>query len=384
PPDAPLARFPAVSQATADSDAQHAAATTGLLAAEGNNSSGIAGINWRTGLHLYAGLSSGNHPLPIVDNFFVLAEVIVAHHLRVLSVSVDAAVDSTKPVGDRQKIIELLASSIQQDLLDSLPSLLVVLAAGNDRYRGTDSAYARDNKATVIRAALLLLRSNPAYRDRILVVAGTQSPNAFWNIWSANPRLGSNFYSGATDIAAPAQDVTVLDRWTGQTGSAVPLRVATGTSLSAPLVAGVAAQLLTVDPSLTASQVKDYILRGARQPRPDVQTGQVAPPQAVTGAPETIYQLDAYGSLTLLAAERQHIPLCGNRAWVQDNKVIAERDPIAHTTEELITLSEPRSDMNVRHGGRRIEVSDDTSTVAFEFQQDHWAPTQSAATTPYG
>jgi len=206
-------------------------------------------------------------------------------------------------------------------------------------------------------SALLTLRQDSSqYRDRIIVVAGTSIGNNFWDVSAHSPTEGSNFFTGVTDIAAPAQDVAVLDRWTGQTGSAVPTVFETGTSLSAPLVAGVAGLLLAMDPTLTPAEVKGYILRGARQARPDPQTGQVNPASVVSGAPETIYQLDAYGSLTLLAADRQRIPLCRNRVWVQNNTVYAERDS-AQTVEELVHLNGPRSYVNVRHGGRRIEAA---------------------------
>lgn len=386
PPDAPLSHIPPASPAVVDSMERHAVATTGLLAAQGNNGSGIAGVNWRTGLHLYAGYTSpGNHALPIIDNFFVLAEQMVQDQLRVLSLSADAVVDSTRPVADRDHEIHLLAADIQHDLLDRLPALLVVVAAGNERYRGTAGAYLQNNKAAVIRAALLLLRSDTAYQDRILVLTGTIPNNRFWDTWSANPNQGSNFFSGITDIAAPAQDVTVLDRWTGQTGSAVPLRVATGTSLSAPLAAGAAGLLLAHDPTLTAAQVKDFILRGARQPRPDPQSWQIAPPPPVTGAPETVYQLDAYGALNLVA-QRPGVPLCGNRVWAANNLLLAERDPVAHTTETLVTLGEAGPGVNVYHGARRIEVTTALGDRdrAFALQQGQWVETTDTATTPPG
>ncbi|MGH2397675.1 MAG: S8 family serine peptidase, partial [bacterium] len=161
PPDAALAHLPSGSAAAADSNRRHAAATTGLLTAQGNDTSGIAGVMWQTRLHLYAGWTSpGNHPLPIPDNFFVLAQAIVPDRLRLLSLSADVAVDSTQPAAEREAQIQSLAVSIQQDLLDSLPSLLVVVAAGNERYRGSDSAYVAYNRAHVIRAALLLARRN--------------------------------------------------------------------------------------------------------------------------------------------------------------------------------------------------------------------------------
>jgi len=364
---------------------RHAAATTGLLAAEGDNASGIAGVSWRTGLHLYAGYSSpGNHPLPIIDNFFVLAERIVQDQLRVLSLSADAAVDSTRPVADRDREIHLLADDIQHDLLDRLPDLLVVVAAGNHRYRGTAAGYVQNNKAEVIRAAMMLVRSDPAYRDRIILVTGTMQNNRFWDTWVLNPAQGSNFFTGATDVAAPAQDVTVLERWTGQTGSAVPLRVATGTSLSAPLVAGTAGLLLTADPTLTAAQLKDYIQRRAQQPRWNPGTQQLETPQQLTGAPETVYQADAYSALTLHARERSGAPLCGNRVWVAGTQLVAQRDPAA-APQVLAELGERAAFVNAHHGGRRVDVWNDNFVQrSFVYGQVAWTESTNPPVSPDG
>jgi len=78
---------------------------------------------------------------------------------------------------------------------------------------------------------------------------------------------------------------------------------ANGTWLSAPLVGGVAGLLLAMDSTLPADSVKDYILRGAREPKGWSAPGVPIPATPVAGAPETVYQLDAYGALTLLARE---------------------------------------------------------------------------------
>lgn len=362
----------------------HASETTGLLSAEGDNSSGIAGVSWRSSLYLYAGESSGNRPLPLATATYMLGTEVRADAPRVLSFSVDQGFPSNPNItaADRETMIRSVASDFREVLLNT-PGLLVVVAAGNERYRGTVANYLQDTGATLLRGAFLVLREEPLYRDRILIVAGTYAGNNFWDVNPVNPAEGSNFFTGVTDIAAPAQEVTVLAHWTGQTGAAVPTALSNGTSLSAPLVAGVAGLLLGMNPQLTPAQVKDYIVRGAQQPRANEQTGVVGLPQSVSGAPG-VYQLDAYGSLTLMAGERQQVPLCGNRVWVQNNQVIAERNPTTHTTETLINLGEPRTFVNARHGGRRIEVSNDVNDRAFEFQLDHWVETQNAATTPYG
>jgi hypothetical protein len=361
----------------------HATATTGLLSAEGNNSSGIAGVIWRSGLYLYSGYSSGNRPLPLQTGYYLLENQIEADGPRVLTVSVDQKMPATLPVTAREKMIRDLSLDVEFTL-NRMPQLLVVVAAGNERYRGTVANYVRDTVTGILRGAILLLRDQPQYRDRIIVVAGTRLGNNFWDIWSANPRLGSNFFTGITDIAAPAQDVTVLDRWTGQTGTGVPTIVRTGTSLSAPLVAGVAGLLLAMDSTISATQLKTYIIGGARRPRVDRLTGQVALPPAVTGAPETVYQLDAYGSLTVLASERPGISLCGNRVWVSNGAVISELNDTTHTTQQLTTLAEAAAYVNVRHGGRRFEVSAVSGDRAFELRRGNWVETQDTATTPYG
>ena len=289
----------------------HAVATTGLLAAEGDNASGIAGIGWRSHLFMYAGYDHLDRAVPLTSGFYVIAQLMVSDSIRVLSISVDAGFFSSVRVEDRRAQIGWLVDAVGAELLDKLPSLLVVVAAGNERIRRSATDYYQDSLVTPLRAALLLLRDDPKYRDRIIVVAGTEDGNRFWDTWTENSKLGSNFFSSATDIAAPALNVTVLGPWHGEAGPSVPIAIETGTSLSAPLVAGVAAQLLAMDSTLKPEKVKDYILRGAQQPRLSPTTGQPVPAQPVQGAPETIYQLDAYGALTLLSQERPAAPLCG-------------------------------------------------------------------------
>ncbi|MGH2608343.1 MAG: S8 family serine peptidase, partial [Tepidiformaceae bacterium] len=316
PWDADDTSFPGIIQTeppdTVAAKEAHAVATTGLLSAEGDNGSGMAGVSWRTGLYLYSGYSRNNRKLPLYSGFYLLAGQLVSDGPRILSLSADDGFPSSLPEIDRESRIHLVAGEIQDLLLERLPSLLVVVAAGNERYQDSVPKYLKDPRAALLRGALLLLRGDPRYRDRIIVVAGTEAGNRFWDLSAANPAVGSNFFEGgATDIAAPAEDVRVLARWTGQTGSGVPLTTSSGTSLAAPLVAGVAAQLWAMDPSLTAADVKRYILRGAQEPRLSPTTGLPVAPTSVANAPEAVYQLDAYGALSLLAREQPSTPICG-------------------------------------------------------------------------
>jgi len=111
----------------------------------------------------------------------------------------------------------------------------------------------------------------------------------------------------------------------------------------------------------------------------------MALPAPVTGAPEAVYQLDAYGALTLVA-QRPGVPLCRNRVWAANNVLVAERDPVAHTTETLVSLAEAGPGVDVFHGGRRIEVSTALGdrNRAFELRQGQWVETTDTATTPPG
>jgi hypothetical protein len=163
----------------------------------------------------------------------------------------------------------------------------------------------RSGNALGLLAALArTVRDSAAYRGRILLVTGTQRGGALWD----EPSQGANFVrGGVTEIAAPAAQVATL----GHPGQGEDAILQSGTSFSAALVSGVAAQLLAMDSTLTPAEVKDYILRGAREPRLSSTTGQLVPAVAVQGAPETIYQLDAYGALTLLSGERPGTPICG-------------------------------------------------------------------------
>ncbi len=178
------------------------------------------------------------------------------------------------------------------------------------------------------------------FRDQIIFVAGTDTQGQRWS--------GSNLFLGATAIAAPAQSVGALIPGGGVLAD-------NGTSLAAPFVSGVAALLWSMDPTLTAAQVEDYIVRGAREPKFNPATGQVETARLVPGFPsaDSIYQLDAYGALSLLSRERPGTPLCGTHVWTANGQLLARQ---GSGVEVLAELGEAAGLVNVRHGGRRIDL----------------------------
>ena len=357
---------PPVSPDTLEADRTHSIEVAGLVSAAGDNGSGIAGVVWATQLFLYAGTNASNRRLPLTTGFYVLAELMVKDGIRILTLSSDGRYPANWTTEQRNEDILQFARTIQVSLLDKLPSLLVVVAAGNERSRRAPEDYYQDSLVAPLRAALLLLRQDPKYRDRILVVAGTEDGNVFWDHFTGDPNQGSNFFSQATDIGAPAREVTVLGQWSGQTGSSVPLATATGTSLSAPLVAGVAAMLWTMDPTLPADSVKHYIVRGAQEPRLSATSGGLVPATPVIGAPGVIYQLDAYGALTLLSRERPGTaPLCGYGAELGVSADGGSLDHIllrrsAALADTIGLSADWPTGVSLAQGGRVIAVSGPT------------------------
>jgi Subtilase family len=111
--------------------------------------------------------------------------------------------------------------------------LLVVASAGNDRQEGSSLSY-------------------PASFAHVLTVGATDESDRVTVFSSSSP---------AIDLSAPGQDMTAaIPTFWNPTGYGS----VDGTSFSAPLVAGAAAAIWTVRPSLTNTQLFDVMRRSAR------------------------------------------------------------------------------------------------------------------------
>jgi|GEM_PF-3471848 len=319
----------------ASAAADHGIAVAGIVAARGDNSVQMAGIVWNANLDVYA---FGTGQLTATSHVQFFADVLKQAKQRGAKV-----INFSFGVGNIQNASDLaVVESALKEYLDSGPDRLVVIAAGDNSLSLTLNQLAVSTLATLTSldrvAAMLALSAT--YKGKLLFVTGTDQSGA--------KRAVSNVWTGANAniIAAPAVSVHSLTA----AGGLIPW---SGTSFAAPFVTGVAAQLWTMMPGLPADSVRDFIIRGATQPRVSPTTGVSAPPANI--GVNGIYQLDAYGALSLLSQERVGTPICGYDVRFENGAVVLAPPG---GTRAPYPVATPYNDgsVSVAQGGRRIAV----------------------------
>ena len=319
----------------------HGTKVASIVGARGNNGIGIAGMMWNASLQLWdrgslsARIRSALAKDQVVGDVVQMANAAnsgariinlsgyVGFPANVSGIPDTAGVRRTIPnTAAGHAYIENKIRPLIKWLLNirkGRPDApLFVLSAGN----GDDNQVGRDAS---LNGFPIMAQEDPT---RVIVVAAARS--------LANHNLLTSFSNRGplVTVAAPGEDVLALDRY-GQPA------MFTGTSAATPLAAGVAGLLLSFDPSMTVSELRDYVLDGA-----------LLGGQTTGGIP----YLNAYESLKL-AGRRQGAPLCGNRVWKAGDDVFAERTP--NFVEPLFQL-EPQawqsSFISAYHGGRRIDM----------------------------
>jgi Subtilase family len=274
---------------------EHGHKVAGAISAEGDNGVGTASPLWSSDLRVLTlgnTLRAGGGGIQAFGEEVVGA--LIAANPRVLSLSSDFAAGSNSDDANDRFVY---SAAVLKRLMDSLPNLLVIQAMGNDTLSGAYSQVP-STKRHVLQEGLIRLRdSSAAYRERIVFVGSSDEYHDRAN--------SSNSLAGIVDIYAPGENVPVIL----PNGNVVTDR---GTSFAAPLVAGVAGQLLTMDPQLSAAEVKQLLLDGARDPSENPVNARIEPARRVgnVAGTDSIFELDAFGSLRLLSARRPGTPLC--------------------------------------------------------------------------
>jgi hypothetical protein len=328
----------------------HGHGVAGVMTATGDNGDGIAGMVWGSKLTAYTfGAFINNVAKVTVD-----APAEFARHLKHAGGRGVRVMNFSGGVGSSFNTSELKnIRKAMKKFLDGSPSRLLVIATGNE---GNPSSIAltisraslaflehQDVKASDRVAAELL--GDPGYRGKILFVTGVNRLGGRWS----DPSGSANIWKDADLVAAPAEGVPST---MGTTGGGVGVFGAT--SIAAPFVSGLAAQIWSMKPTLTGAQVKDYILRGAET--------SPTPPAHMDGF-QGIFRIDAYNSLKLLSAENTQTPLCGNRIFLNpQNRIQVQRSSPANleTIWQGVAGSDSIRAVYPYHGGRRLGMYSDS------------------------
>ena len=326
----------------------HGTWTATALAGRGNNGTQITGTMWNTRLRVFdltvqtVTDSVGNVTTQLTGGSLpTLWQTIVRagrSGARVINVSIGMRWDSLmhtpgyNPATEANPVQDSLNRATRHEWYADFVLAMDSLAAGGHRPLIVFSA-GNEGIPAEWNAARMVVDSSAAYRDQVIVVGASNVNRALWS--------GSN--TGAVvSVTAPGELVEVLR------GDGTIAQV-NGTSLSAPHVAGIAGLLASFDRRLTAAQLKDFIVVGARR-------GQLT----AGGIPIA----NAYWSLRR-ASERNGAPLCGNPVY-QDStgQVIVRRDSLWYTGldndpthSEVLFTAAADTLPTVLHGGKRIRFA---------------------------
>ncbi len=191
----------------------HGTMTLGIIAAAANNAVGVAGVGWNAKAMPVKVLADdgGGYDVDIAEGI----DWAVAHGAKVINMSLGGPGENA-----------VLAASVQNAIAKGV---VVVAASGND---GND------------------VPSYPAAYPGVIAVGATDAAGALTAFSS---------YGNHLDIAAPGLDILSTGPRSLTPPGFLPYWYCTGTSCSAPIVAGVAALVKNKWPTLTPAQVEQRL-----------------------------------------------------------------------------------------------------------------------------
>jgi hypothetical protein len=214
-------------------------------------------------------------------------------------------------------------------------------------------------------------------RDTVLVVgASDQLRNVSW---SSGVNSTGTYAHRYVDLMAPGDSMVVALAHDNHNGGDF-LTHQGGTSVAAALTSGAVGLLVSFDSSLGAPTA----LHGA----PELKRLILAGADSNTRPDESVRKIGAYRFLSMykplvLAARRRGAPLCGNRVWSVNGKVMAMRGD-STVRDTLFATGESGGYLKVMHGGHRIHFLGVTSFNDREFVFDgiHWTEAANPGTLP--
>ncbi len=193
----------------------HGTHVAGIAAARGSNITGVTGVSWKSRIMPLAvqEYHTGGLPISAVANALVYAEV---NGADVINLSLGTYYDSMT----------------LRNAINFVKRAVIVCAAGND---GTDNDTCPLYPASYPQSNLIAVAATDANDQR-----------AFF----------SNYGRNSVDVAAPG--VNILSTFTRHIDP-YGYRFLSGTSMATPMVSGLAALLLSFDPTLSTAQVVSII-----------------------------------------------------------------------------------------------------------------------------
>jgi subtilisin family serine protease len=220
----------------------HSTHAMGIIGAKGNNGIGVAGINWNVSMMLLKigeqGLRRDEIDNDRIDR--VVKAIMYASDNGARIINWSGFVTDTRP----EKLAELrkaFAYAAQKNVL-------IIVGAGNDLRDLDDDANCG--------------HAPQCFEDGNLIkVAEVDFRGELYRVPKGSKWIGgSNYGAHRVQIAAIAMNYT-----TGIQDGMGTYELSGGTSNAAPVVTGVAALMLSVNPNLTAVQIKNILLKTARK-----------------------------------------------------------------------------------------------------------------------
>ena len=262
----------------------HGTAIAGVVAGATNNTLGISGINWNSKIiPIRVGTGAGANDDDIIAGIYWAAGLPVSGTATVNEYP--AQIINISWIGTST------CSTAYQDAINAAEAAgsLVVVAAGNgdDNYDPMDA----DNES-------------PANCQKVLTVSASNE--------SGTKTSWAN-YGDVVDVMAPGENILTTSCSTSDScGSNYAYAAVNGTSFAAPIVAGVASLMLSVNPALTPSELETLIMESVNTPGYDYYcddlgyncgTGIIDASEAVQNA------IGAIDGLTLLSSISPNVTL---------------------------------------------------------------------------